>query len=307
MTGSTHPLFWGGYVSARGAWVENEDGAVMDVEELFGQQSPIISGPIEEAGTKAEEAPNASPSPGERMSFMQHPKAIHIESQTFPVHIARTTESSPAWTLGDSSNTSFIEPGTWASWRVGHSSGISLDVFARFSPCHGEDGAFGVSDAEEHGSYKALVLFTENGVDAAIMGYQDTPTMDMDEISRSEIKILREVCSSPPRHYDQTEERMDNEEMMDGQKMIKENETSDDTIKTYEVVGHMTLLVSHVRFRLQMSSAGPFSCSSPPPSTSAAASSEHTTPADSRPLFSHADLRPGMLWPMTTLERVRLI
>ncbi|KAK8115323.1 hypothetical protein PG999_007392 [Apiospora kogelbergensis] len=180
ITGSTHPLFWGGYVSARSAWVENDDGAVIDVEELFGQ-SPI-SGPIE-AETKAE-APSASP---ERTSFIQHPKAIHIESQTFPVHIALETKSSPAWTLGDSSH-SFIEPGTWASWRVGNGSG-GLDVFSRFSPCY-EDDAVGVSDPEKHGSYKALVLFTENGSDAA-MGYKDTPTID--EISDSEIKILREV------------------------------------------------------------------------------------------------------------------
>ncbi|KAK8124363.1 uncharacterized protein PG998_000122 [Apiospora kogelbergensis] len=161
------------------AWVENDDGAVIDVEELFGQ-SPI-SGPIE-AETKAE-APSASP---ERTSFIQHPKAIHIESQTFPVHIALETKSSPAWTLGDSSN-SFIEPGTWVSWRVGNSSG-GLDVFSRFSSCY-EDDAVGVSDPEKHGSYKGLVLFTENGSDAA-MGYKDTPTID--EISDSEIKILRE-------------------------------------------------------------------------------------------------------------------
>ncbi|KAK7980789.1 TcdA/TcdB toxin- pore forming domain-containing protein [Apiospora arundinis] len=266
ITGSTHPLFLGGYVSARSAWVENDDGAVIDVEELFGQ-SPI-SGPTE-AETQAEEAPSASP---ERMSFIQHPKAIHIESQTFPVHIARTTKSPPAWTLSDSSN-SFVEPGTWASWRVGNSSD-SLDVFSRFSPCH-EDEAVGVSDSEEQGSYKALVLFTENGSDAAI-GYEGTPTID--EISDSEIKILREVCSSP-RHYNRTEKRVENEEM-NGQG-IEEKETSD-IMKTYEVVGHMTLLTNHLRVK-------------------------YSTPADSHPPFSHADLRPGMLWPVTTLERVRLI
>ncbi|KAK8091995.1 hypothetical protein PG997_002356 [Apiospora hydei] len=183
ITGSTHPLFLGGYVSARSAWVENDDGAVIDVEELLGQ-SPI-SVPIE-AETKAE-APSASPG---RMSFIQHPKAIHIESQTFPVHIARTTKSSPAWTLSDSSN-SFVEPGTWASWRVGNSSG-SLDVFSRFSPCH-EDEAVGISDSEGHGSYKALVLFTEHGSDAAL-GYKGTSTID--ERGNSEIMILREPAPS---------------------------------------------------------------------------------------------------------------
>ncbi|KAK7968854.1 HET-domain-containing protein [Apiospora saccharicola] len=252
MTGNTHPLLLGDYVSARSAWVENDDGAVIDVEDLFGR-SPIISGPIEEAGAKAEEAPSASP---ERMSFMQHPKAIHVESQTFPVHIARTTESSPAWTLGNSSNTSSVDPGTWASWRVGNSSGSSLDVFAQFFSCH-EDEAFGVSDPEEHGSYKALVLFTENGIEAAL-GYEDTPTVD--EMNSSEIKILREVCSAPPRHYDETEKRVEDEEM-NGQRRIEEKVTSDDTIKTYEVVGHMTLLIRHLRFKLPMSSAAdPLSC-----------------------------------------------